>query len=50
MENIELQNIILAFGLTLFAGMSTGIGSAIAFFAKETNHKLLAVSLGFLQA
>jgi len=47
MENIELQNIMLAFGLTLFAGMSTGIGSAIAFFAKETNHKLLAVSLGF---
>jgi ZIP family zinc transporter len=47
MENIELQNIILAFGLTLFAGLSTGIGSALAFFTKQTNTKLLAVSLGF---
>src|SRR6056297_2820171 len=47
MENIAVENIIMAFGLTLFAGMATGIGSAIAFFAKETNHKLLAISLGF---
>jgi ZIP family zinc transporter len=37
----------MAFGLTLFAGLSTGIGSAIAFFAKRTNAKFLAVSLGF---
>ncbi|MFO7862639.1 MAG: zinc transporter ZupT [Salinivirgaceae bacterium] len=47
MDNITVENIILAFGLTLFAGLSTGIGSAIAFFAKRTNEKLLAVSLGF---
>lgn len=47
MENIATENIIFAFALTLFAGLSTGIGSALAFFAKRTNHKLLAISLGF---
>ena len=41
------ENIWIAFGLTLFAGLSTGIGSAIAFFAKRTNTKFLSVSLGF---
>ncbi|OGV55657.1 MAG: zinc transporter ZupT [Lentisphaerae bacterium GWF2_44_16] len=44
---IAPENVMIAFGLTLFAGLSTGIGSAIAFFAKRTNTKLLAVSLGF---
>jgi ZIP family zinc transporter len=43
----DLQSIILAFGLTLFAGLSTGIGSAIAFFTKKTNTKFLSVALGF---
>jgi len=37
----------MAFLLTLFAGLSTGIGSTIAFFAKKTNTKFLTVSLGF---
>ncbi len=37
----------LAFTLTLLAGLATGIGSAIAFFAKRTNTRFLAVSLGF---
>lgn len=41
------QQILLAFGLTALAGLSTGIGSAIAFFTKKTNTKFLAVSLGF---
>jgi len=36
-----------AFGLTLFAGMATGIGSAIAFFARRTNHRFLSVATGF---
>lgn len=40
-------NVLLAFGLTLIAGLSTGIGSAIAFFAKSTNKKFLSISLGF---
>ncbi len=43
----DYQHILLAFGLTLFAGLSTGIGSAIAFFAKTTNTRFLSVSLGF---
>lgn len=41
------NNILFAFGLTLIAGLSTGIGSAIAFFAKKTNTRFLAISLGF---
>jgi zinc transporter, ZIP family len=44
---MESQNILFAVVLTLFAGLSTGIGSAIAFFAKTTNKKFLSVSLGF---
>lgn len=37
----------MAFSITLFAGLSTGIGSAIALLAKRTNAKFLSVSLGF---
>lgn len=44
---MEFQDIAIAFGLTLFAGLSTGIGSALAFFAKRTNTKLLSIALGF---
>lgn len=40
-------NVWLALGLTALAGLSTGIGSAIAFFAKKTNTRFLCVSLGF---
>jgi ZIP family zinc transporter len=39
--------ILFAFGLTLFAGLSTGIGSALAFFANRTNTKFLSLSMGF---
>jgi len=38
---------MIAFGLTLLAGLSTGIGSALAFFAKRTNTRFLAAALGF---
>ncbi len=41
-----MDNVLFAFGLTLFAGLSTGIGSAIAFFAKRTNTQFLSFSLG----
>ena len=41
------NNILFAFGLTLFAGLSTGIGSLIGFLSKEFNPRFLAVSLGF---
>jgi ZIP family zinc transporter len=36
-----------AFGLTLLAGLATGLGSGLAFFAKRTNLRLLAQSLAF---
>jgi len=39
--------ILIAFGFTLIAGISTGIGSFIAFFAKKTNTKFLSAALGF---
>jgi ZIP family zinc transporter len=41
------NELAFAFALTLFAGLSTGIGSAIAFFAKQTNTKFLSLALGF---
>lgn len=44
---MNYDNLLFAFGLTLFAGMSTGIGSALAFFTKRTNTKFLTFSLGF---
>lgn len=44
---MEVNNILLAFAFTLFAGLSTGIGSAIAFFARSTNTRFLSISLGF---
>ncbi len=43
----SFNDVLIAFALTLFAGLSTGVGSAIAFFAKKTNTKFLSVSLGF---
>lgn len=42
-----MQEVWFALGLTLFAGMATGIGSAIAFFAKRTNYRFLSVATGF---
>lgn len=42
-----MNNLIFAFGITLFAGLSTGIGSALAFFTKKTNTRFLSISLGF---
>lgn len=44
---ISTETILIAFGLTLFAGLSTGIGSGISLIAKRTNTKFLSVSLGF---
>ncbi len=40
-------NVIFALSLTILAGLATGIGSVIAIFAKRTNTKFLAGSLGF---
>ena len=42
-----MHDVLLAFGLTLIAGLSTGIGSLIAFLARRTSRRFLSVSLGF---
>ncbi|NLN87701.1 MAG: zinc transporter ZupT [Syntrophomonadaceae bacterium] len=41
------EHIVFAFTLTLLAGLATGIGGVIAFFARKTNTKFLSVALGF---
>lgn len=43
----DWDNLIYAFLLALFAGLSTGIGSALALMTKRTNTKFLSVMLGF---
>jgi len=42
-----MSNVWIALGLTLLAGLATGIGSAIAFFVKSTNYRFLSVATGF---
>src|SRR5512145_121665 len=42
-----MNNVIIALGLTVFAGMATGIGSGIAFFAKKNNYRFLSIATGF---
>jgi ZIP family zinc transporter len=44
---LDTTNILIAFGLTLLAGLSTGIGSILAFFTKRTNTGFLSMALGF---
>lgn len=41
------ENILFAFGLTVFAGLATGIGSIMSLFSKKFNPRFLAGSLGF---
>ena len=42
------ENFWVALSLTIFAGLSTGIGSSIAFFVKDRNNtKFLTLSMGF---
>ncbi|MRH43486.1 zinc transporter ZupT [Aquibacillus halophilus] len=40
-------NLLFAFGLTLMAGLATGVGSILAFFTSSTNTKFLSLALGF---
>lgn len=42
-----MKEVLIALGLTVFAGMATGIGSMIAFMAKKTNYRFLSVTTGF---
>lgn len=44
---MEPGSIVFAFSLTLFAGLSTGIGSALSLLTQRTSTKFLSVALGF---
>ncbi len=44
---MEFNDLQLAFLLTLLAGLSTGIGSLLAFTARRTNTAFLSFALGF---
>lgn len=43
----DMDVLLFAFLLTLFAGLATGIGSLLALLTRRTNTKFLSVSLGF---
>lgn len=45
--DISINDFLFAFAITLFAGLSTGIGSVLAFYTKQTNKKFLSATLGF---
>ncbi len=47
MENLTFNNYLIAFLLTLFAGLSTSIGAMLAFFSKEKNYTVLSIGMGF---
>ncbi len=47
MGDFSWNEILFAFGLTMFAGLSTGIGSTLAFFTRRTNTRFLSLALGF---
>lgn len=44
---MEMNHVVFAFMLTLFAGLSTGIGSALSLLTNKTNYKFLSSALGF---
>lgn len=44
---MDPQAVLFALGLTIFAGLSTGIGSLMAFMSKKFNPNFLSGALGF---
>lgn len=42
-----MDNLWIALGLTVFAGMATGIGSILAFMTPRTNYRFLSFGTGF---
>jgi len=42
-----MNAVVYAFALTIFAGLATGVGSALAFVSKQFNPKFLSGALGF---
>lgn len=47
LKYLGMSPVLLAFCITAFAGLSTGIGSLIALLSKKNNATFLCVSLGF---
>ncbi|MFI3270687.1 MAG: zinc transporter ZupT [Pseudomonadota bacterium] len=45
--NIPLESLWYPFGLTVFAGLATGLGAAIAFFTRSTHRGILSLTMGF---
>ncbi len=44
---MDFMTVLFAFSLTVFAGLATGIGSALSLLTKKTSTKFLSVALGF---
>lgn len=44
---MDFYSVLFAFALTLFAGLSTGIGSLLSLITKRTSTKFLSIALGF---
>ena len=44
---MDTSTVLFAFSLTVFAGLATGIGSALSLLTKKTSTKFLSVALGF---
>lgn len=44
---MDMNSVYIAFGMTLIAGISTGIGSLAALFTKKTNARIISAVLGF---
>ena len=42
----DFSTILIALGLTLIAGLSTGIGALLSFFTRRTDTRILAGALG----
>ncbi|MBQ2730135.1 MAG: zinc transporter ZupT [Clostridia bacterium] len=42
-----MNNVLIAFLMALFAGLSTGIGSAVTVFSRGTSRRFMALTLGF---
>ncbi|MCD6258884.1 MAG: zinc transporter ZupT [Helicobacteraceae bacterium] len=47
MQDIAFDTYLLAFALTLFAGLATSVGALLAFFSHAKNYTILSIGLGF---
>ena len=47
METLTSSQLLSAFGLTLFAGLATGLGALLTFLNRSANTKFLSIGLGF---